>query len=111
MSQLKFELSYAPVGKKWVTRFLKRNSELQTAITRSIKAARMKEVTLDRISEWFDARQTVVQDNQIALENIYNIDETGFSMGLIEAAKSHCQRQCLYAISSSTRPSRMGGSR
>ena len=80
-------VSYPPIGKNWVHRFLGRHPKLQTAITRSIEAARIKEVTRDAINNWFDIFAATLEDYQITMENVYNMDETGFPIGTIQTAR------------------------
>jgi hypothetical protein len=66
-----------PLGVTWVQRFIKRNPHLKTVISRSIEAARIKEVTSEVVSNFFDALKTCMDDYQITMENVYNMDETG----------------------------------
>jgi len=60
-----------------VQRFIKRNPHLQTVISRSIEAARIKEVTPAVIISFFDALKACTETYQITTENTYNMDETG----------------------------------
>jgi hypothetical protein len=39
------------------------------------------------LDEWFDAYQKVVQEQGIMQENIYNMDESGFSIGSMETTR------------------------
>lgn len=64
-------------GKNWVSRFLARNSALQSKVTKNIEVAR-KEVTEAQIVNWFATFTRVVKEyTSILQENIYNMDETG----------------------------------
>jgi hypothetical protein len=69
-------LPITPLGKHWITRFLKRNPSLQSRVAKSIEAAR-KEVTEEQIQKWFAAFKRIVDEHGILPENIYNMDETG----------------------------------
>ena len=69
-----------PLGATWVQRFIKRNPHLQTVISRSIEAARIKEVTPAVITSFFDALEACKEKYQITTENTYNMDETGTSL-------------------------------
>ena len=78
---------YPAIGNSWVQRFLHRHTELATAICCTIEAARIKETTKEAIDKWFDHFSQVVAQHQISTENIYNIDESGFSIGEIKGAQ------------------------
>ena len=41
------------IGDSWVQRFIHRHSELETAFSRTIETARVKEVTKDALDQWF----------------------------------------------------------
>jgi hypothetical protein len=49
------ETEMIPLGQPWVQQFLKRHCHLQTVISRSIEASRIKEVTKDVIATFFEA--------------------------------------------------------
>ena len=48
-------------------------------ISRSIEAARIKDVTPDVVANFFETLTTCLNDYQITMENVYNMDETGIS--------------------------------
>jgi hypothetical protein len=70
---------YPPIGTSWVPTFLKRYPKLQTTLTRSIEASRVKVLTKEAILDWFNAFQEVMEEEQITIENVYNVDESGKS--------------------------------
>jgi hypothetical protein len=70
-------VSYPPIGQDWVNRFLKRYPFMKTALSHSIEAARLKEVSSELVSEFFDVLTEVIKELDIQLENIYNMDKTG----------------------------------
>jgi len=72
-----FEL--IPLGKSWVQQFLKCHPHLQTVISRSIEASRIKEVTKEVVINFFEALEACLTKYQISWENVYNMDETGNS--------------------------------
>lgn len=39
------------------------------------------------LNAWFDAYQKVVQEQGIKKENVYNMDESGFSIGTMESTR------------------------
>ena len=65
-----------PLGKEWVHRFLKRNPVLKSQLSKSIEKARA-EVTKEEVQAWFKAFKSVIQEEGVLEENIYNMDETG----------------------------------
>ena len=65
-----------PLGKEWVHQFLKRNPVLKSQLSKSIEKARA-EVTKEEVQAWFKAFKSVIQEEGILEENIYNMDETG----------------------------------
>src|SRR5579859_5891169 len=78
-------LEHIQIGKEWPRRFLNRHPNLQVKWARRIDAARVKEVSLERVTEWFEAVDRVIQEYDIKLKNIYNMDETGFSISSTQA--------------------------
>jgi hypothetical protein len=70
----------------WVQRFLYRHSELRVVKGRTMERARAKEVTKSAMSEWFEQLESVIDEFDILPENMYNVDETGFSIGTIKSA-------------------------
>jgi hypothetical protein len=81
-----------PLGVTWVQRFIKRNPHLQTVISRSIEAARIKEVTPKVVANFFEALETCMKDYQITAENMYNMDETGIICHYYETNSRLCNR-------------------
>jgi hypothetical protein len=70
-------ISYPSIGSSWVQQFIKRHPHLKTTLSQSIEAARIKDVIKDIVIDWFAKLQETMEENQIALENTYNMDETG----------------------------------
>lgn len=79
--------NYEPIGKQWVPRFLRRHTELASIITRKIDAPRVKDTSQEALRKWFDELKRVVDEFGIKPKNIYNMDESGFAIGEIEATK------------------------
>ena len=67
---------FSPLGKHWVSRFLSRNSSLQSKVAKSIEVAR-KEVTEEQLQSWFASFKRAIDEHGILPENVYNMDETG----------------------------------
>jgi hypothetical protein len=68
-------------GHEWLYRFLNRHPNLKATYSRQLESARHKEATSERISAWFDAFHTRVQERKYLPCNIYNMDEKGFAVG------------------------------
>jgi hypothetical protein len=75
------------IGKNWVYNFVKRHDEVKTRFSRRYNYERAKCEDPKVIQGWFDSVQRTIMEHGIALDDIYNFDETGFAMGLISTAK------------------------
>ena len=64
-----------------------RHPQLATTISCAIEAAHLKEVTKEAIDKWFDHFSQAITERQILPENMYNMDESGFSIGNIKGAQ------------------------
>jgi DDE superfamily endonuclease/Tc5 transposase DNA-binding domain len=80
-------ISYPPIGKDWTKRFLSRHPELQTVQGKAIDANRVQGATHEAINKWFDAYKETIQQYQISPEKEANMDESGFSIGKINATR------------------------
>jgi hypothetical protein len=80
-------IRYDPIGEKWPMRFLARHPELQSIYAWRIDIARLKESTPETIQEWFGTFERVKREYDVAPKNIYNMDETGFSIGSVQRGK------------------------
>lgn len=78
---------YEPFGRDWVPRFLARYPQLQSARRKCIEAARIKDVSEARLTKWFHDLRAVVNEHEIEPHNIYNMDESGFAIGDVEASQ------------------------
>jgi hypothetical protein len=66
-----------PIGIAWIPMFLSCHPQLKTKLSHSIEASHIKEVTKERVIDFFQEFCRVIQERNIKLENIYNVDETG----------------------------------
>jgi len=80
-------VEYPLIGRDWIRCFLSRHLELSSITTRTIDASRIKSATPEAIDHYFNELQRVVSEFNILPENTYNMDESGFSIGDIEASK------------------------
>jgi hypothetical protein len=69
--------TYPSIGSLWVQQFIKHHPHLKTTLSQSIEAACIKDITKDVVIDWFAKLQETMEENQIALENTYNMNETG----------------------------------
>lgn len=75
------------LGQDWVPRFIKRHPHLTVVIGRRIDSVRMDGATKAVLEAWFDAYRRIVLEFKILAENIYNMDESGFSIGTMESTR------------------------
>jgi hypothetical protein len=80
-------ISYPRIAKQWVNRFLTRYPELKSTVGKTIDAARLKDVSKEKLMAWFHDVQRVFTENNIDTKNVYNMDESGFSIGKINATR------------------------
>ena len=75
------------VGKNWVSRFVQRQSELQTKWNRKFRSQRARCENPVRIRAWL----TLARDTRAAYgiidQDVSNFDETGFMMGVASTSK------------------------
>jgi hypothetical protein len=75
----------SPVGKRWAHNFVKRQPELKTRIFRRYYYQRAKCEDPTIIRGWFRLVQNTIAKYNIQSEDIWNFDETGFMMGIIQS--------------------------
>jgi len=80
-------VSYDSIGEQWVRRFITRHPDLETIIGESIDAVRVKETSHEILSKWFNDVKLLIDQYDIRPRNIYNMDETGSSIGTIKATR------------------------
>jgi hypothetical protein len=78
--------SCEPVGQSWAKTFVKRQPELQTKFNRKYDYKRALCEDPELVQGWFCLVQNTKAKNGIQDDNIYNFDETGFMMGMHNAA-------------------------
>ena len=80
-------VNYDAFGKDWVPRFMSRHPQLASARRKLIEAARVKDVSVERLTKWFEDLQSIINKYDIEPGNLYNMDESGFAIGDIEASQ------------------------
>ena len=78
------------IGENWVNRYVKRHPELRSKYTRKYDYQRAKCEDSGLIKSWFMRIQETIQNYGILMEDIYNMDETSFQMGVTSTAKVIC---------------------
>ena len=72
-----------------------RHPELETIIPRLIEGVRVKDTLIEALMKWFDSVKEAIEKYDIHEENVYNMDESRFSIGTIEASKVIINRRIL----------------
>jgi hypothetical protein len=75
------------VGENWVRRLLKRQPHLISKYSRKYDYQRALCEDPKKISAWFQRVRDTIEENGILDCDIYNVDETGFQMGVASTAK------------------------
>ena len=75
------------VGKNWVSKLIKRRTELQCRYSRRYNHEQAKCEDRKIIQDWFKTLEDTIAAHGIQTEDIYNFDETGFAMGLCATTK------------------------
>ncbi|PHH55055.1 hypothetical protein CFIMG_007569RA00001 [Ceratocystis fimbriata CBS 114723] len=73
----------SPVSKRWASNFIKRQPDLKTCFNRRYDYERAKCKDLVLIRDWFRLVESTIAKYGITIADIYNFDETGFTMGVI----------------------------
>jgi hypothetical protein len=81
-NQLRAARGDKPVGPRWASNFVKREGELKFRLNRQCNRQRVLYNDPEVIRPWFDLVRNVKAKYSILDEDIYNFDETGFTMGV-----------------------------
>jgi hypothetical protein len=93
-----------PLSDKWVNRFIKRRKELCSKYTRKYDYQRAKCEDPELIKNWFKLVRNTIEKYGISEHDIYNMDETGFQMGVISTAKVVCGSETRESRAKSLQP-------
>jgi len=80
--------SLRPIGENWLDRFKNRNPEIGGVWTRQIDTARFVATDRDGVKRWFDAVTELWAQHQYALDQVYNMDESGFAVGASQSSRA-----------------------
>ena len=74
-------------GKNWARAFEKRHPALKARRVRAIDWKRHENNIYDKIKEWFEVIEEVLQYLAILPENVYNMDKTGVMLSMLGSIK------------------------
>ena len=77
----------AYIGQQWVKRFINRQPDLKSKFTRKYDYQRAKCEDPKIINAWFTLVHNTIAKYGISEQDIYNFDETGFSIGMTSTCK------------------------
>ena len=80
----------ATIGKNWVNRYVNRHPGLISKYTQKYDYQRAKCENPELIKSWFMCVREVIEKYGILEEDIYNMDETGFQMGVAGTYRAIC---------------------
>lgn len=81
-NQLRAARGDKPVGPRWASNFVKREGELKSRLNRQRNGQIVLCSDPEVIRPWFDLVRNVKAKYSMLDEDIYNFDETGFTMGV-----------------------------
>ena len=82
----------APLGVNWNQKFLRRHPNLATRFTQSLDKERAMMHDTEKIEAWFELFARVMIEYDIQLEDLYNMDEKGFAMGILGSLQVICSK-------------------
>ncbi|KAI1001494.1 hypothetical protein K3495_g6698 [Podosphaera aphanis] len=71
-----------PLGKGWISSFLKRNKKISLVVGRKIDARRASAATPENLNAFFDLFRRTCDRLHVPTEDIWNMDETGIALGV-----------------------------
>jgi hypothetical protein len=75
------ETQPSPISDRWVDRFRTRHPRIKTCFSRTIDTARSTALDFSTIKSYFDNVGDLLREHKYPPSAIYNVDETGFSIG------------------------------
>jgi hypothetical protein len=75
------ENELSPISDRWVDRFRTRHPRIKTCFSRTIDTARSTALDFSTIKSYFDNLGEVLREHKYPPSAIYNVDETGSSIG------------------------------
>jgi hypothetical protein len=71
----------SPISDRWVDRFRTRHPRIKTCFSRTIDTAQSTALDFSTIKSYFNNLGEVLRKHKYPLSAIYNVNETGFSIG------------------------------
>jgi hypothetical protein len=71
----------SPISDRWIDRFRARHPRIKTCFSRTIDTARSTALDFSTIKSYFDNLGELLREHKYPSSAIYNVDETGFSIG------------------------------
>ena len=97
-------VSYPVLGKCWVRQFLARHPELQTSLLKTIEVARIKDTNPEALQmAWFSVVAEEIAKGDIQPGNMYNMEESGFSIGTTQAGRVIINSKIRYRLQAQPR--------
>jgi hypothetical protein len=79
---LKMNGDSQPVGKLWLSHFIKRNPRVASVVGRKLEASRAKAATPEQVRAFLQLFERTRQRLNIRTQDIWNMDETGIALGV-----------------------------
>ena len=76
-----------PLGKNWVHHFKDRHKEVFLGWTKALEGKRIDVTQPDLLRKWFDELLALQTQYRYETRNIFNMDETGYSMGTTQSTQ------------------------
>jgi hypothetical protein len=73
--------TFTPISRRWTERFRARRPRIKTCFTRPIDASRLEGTDYSTLKTYFDRLGELLRENKYPPSAIFNVDETGFSIG------------------------------
>lgn len=70
-----------PISRRWIDCFRARYPTLETCFTRPIDTSRFEGLNYSTVKSYFDGLSKAIRKEHYPASAIYNVDETGFSLG------------------------------
>ena len=86
------------LGPNWVAKFLSRYDDLKTRFSQPLDKERAAATSPETVQRWFDLVARTIKDYNIRQEDVYNMDEKGYAMGIGGKAKVVVSRHDPYAF-------------
>lgn len=80
-------VEYEDFGKDWVARFMTRHPQLNSIYRKAIEASRVKDVSVERLTKWFDDLKGIIEERNIEVKCINNVDEAALVSATFEASQ------------------------